>query len=136
MKITESQLRRIVREEIIRESIHDDRFFHAGNSPYQHGNFLPKDPSHVQDAFRSLVDRTGNDRIMLSDILAEMEAIFPGMYPELYNEYLNYEGPSFISPGFFTGTGLMLNRGAVEINRKGRKSDYVEEMSKFSNPRY
>lgn len=114
MKITESQLRRIVREEILRESIYDDRFFHAGNDPYQHGNFLPNDWEHVTRAFFRVTEKTGNDRVMLDDLLAEMEKENPRDYSGLLDRYLSYEGPGFIGPGFFNGTGLMLLNGAVQ----------------------
>jgi hypothetical protein len=112
MRITESQLRKIVREEILRESVYDR--FDAGSSPYREANFLPKDWEHVTRAFYRVTEKTGNDRVMLDDLLAEMEKGHPREYPGLLDRYLSYEGPSFIGPGFFQGTGLMLLNGAVQ----------------------
>lgn len=112
MRITESQLRKIVREEILRESVYDN--FGAGNVPYREGFFEAKNWEHITRAFYRVMDRTGNRRVMLDDLLAEMEKGHPRDYPDLYNRYLNYEGPSFIAPGFFKGTGLMLHNGAVQ----------------------
>jgi hypothetical protein len=116
VRITESQLRRIIREEILGESIYSDRSFHAGSRPYRHEYFEAKDWEDVTRAFENVVGRTGNRRIMLTDLFKEMERMNPRDYPDLVERYLETgaRAEDFLIPGFFNGTGLMLRDGAVQ----------------------
>lgn len=88
MRITESQLRRIIREEILRESVYDR--FHAGSVPA--GG--PPDPQKVYDVWVDLGGHEGR-RVFSYDLAAA----------------LDLDDPSQI---VYDGTGLIMRNGIVE----------------------
>jgi len=88
VRLTESQLRRIVREEILRESVYDR--FHAGSVP---AGGTP-DPQKVYDAWVDLGGQAGR-RVFSYDLAAA----------------LDLDDPSQI---IYDGTGLMMRNGVVE----------------------
>ena len=88
MRITESQLRRIIRQEILRESVYDR--FHAGSVP---AGGTP-DPQRVYDAWVELGGLEGR-RVFSYDLAAA----------------LDLDDPSQIS---YDGSGLTMRGGVVE----------------------
>jgi len=88
MRITESQLRRIVREEILRESLYDD--WHGGS----YSATGTPDPQRVWDKWVELGGLEGR-RVFSYDLARE----------------LDLDDPSEID---YTGSGLMMRNGVVE----------------------
>ena len=93
MRITESQLRKIIRQEILRESLYDD---------WQSGTYsatgIP-DPRRVWDKWVELGGLQGK-RIFSYDLARE----------------LDLDDPSHID---YTGSGLMMRNGVVEEMSSG-----------------
>ncbi len=87
MRITESQLRRIVREEVLRESLYDS--WHSGT--YGSGS---TDPQRVWDKWVELGGLEGR-RVFSYDLARE----------------LDLDDPSEID---YTGSGLVMRNGVVE----------------------
>ncbi len=93
MRITESQLRRIIRQEILRESVYDR--FHAGS--VSAGG--PPDPQKIYDTWVELGGLDGR-RVFSYDLAAA----------------LDLDDPSQIS---YEGTGLVMRNGVVEESGPG-----------------
>lgn len=102
MRITESQLRKIVREEILRESIYDS--WHGGT----YSTTGTPDPQRVWDKWVELGGLRGR-RVFSYDLARE----------------LNLDDPSEID---YTGSGLMMRNGVVEemISPMGESTSIAE----------